>query len=89
MKKAKRLTDAYRFPGFIPQQIVVGVFGDPKARVIKLNRIEKKRIAQNAERSIGVFMTVRCAMFAIFRAATQGSILSWRSVASSVGIVRR
>jgi hypothetical protein len=86
MKKAKRLTDAYRFPGFKPQQIIVGVFGDPRARVIKLNRVEKKHIVRNAERSIMVFMTARCVVSAIFRAATQGSILSWKSAALSVGV---
>src|SRR4030043_394365 len=33
MIKHKRLSDAYRFPGFQPQQKGVGIFGDPKARV--------------------------------------------------------
>lgn len=87
MKKAKRLTDAYRFPGFKPQQIIVGVFGDPRARVIKLNRVEKKHIVRNAERSILVFMTARCVVSAIFHAVTPGSTLSWKSVALSVGVV--
>jgi len=87
MRKTRRLTDAYRFVGFIPQQVVVGVFGDPKARVIKLNRVEKKHVVRNAERSIMVFMTARCAVSAIFHAVTQGSTLSWKSVALSVGVV--
>jgi hypothetical protein len=87
MKKAKRLTDAYRFPGFKPQQIIVGVFGDPRARVIKLNWVEKKHVVRNAERSIMVFMTARYAVSAIFHAATPGSTLSWKSVALSVGVV--
>jgi len=85
MKKAKRLTDAYRFPGFRPQQIIVGVFGDPRARVIKLNRVEKKHVVRNAERSIMVFMTARCAVSTIFHAATPGSILIWKFAALSVG----
>jgi len=89
MKKAKRLTDAYRFHGFKPQQIIVGVFGDPRARVIKLNRIEKKHVVRNAERSIMVFMIARCAVSAIFHAATPGSILNWKSVALSVGVVEK
>ena len=87
MRKTRRLTDAYRFVGFTPQQMVVGIFGDPKARVIKLNRVEKKHVVRNAERSIMVFMTARCAVSAIFHAVTPGSILSWKSVALSVGVV--
>jgi hypothetical protein len=34
-----------------------------------------------------VFMTARCVVSAIFHAATQGSTLSWKSVALSVGVV--
>ena len=49
MKKAKRLTDTYHLPGFKPQQIVVGVFGDPRTRVIKLNRVAKKHVVRNAD----------------------------------------
>lgn len=29
----RELRDAYRFPGFVPNPTVVGVFGDPRARV--------------------------------------------------------
>src|ERR1700752_4137881 len=44
-KRALRLLDSYCFPGFRPGQTVCGVFGDPKARVIRLNRRSKKRLA--------------------------------------------
>src|SRR5262252_9234964 len=44
-QRRRRLWDAYCFPGFRPQPTVHGVFGDPKARVIKLKRRSKKRIA--------------------------------------------
>jgi hypothetical protein len=67
--------------------MVVGIFGDPKARVIKLNRVEKKHVVRNVERSIMVFMTARCAVFAIFHAAIPESILSWKSAVLSVGVV--
>jgi hypothetical protein len=40
--KTKRLRDSYRFPGFHPALIVVGLFGDPHARVIRLTRRSKK-----------------------------------------------
>jgi hypothetical protein len=46
MSKHKRLTDAYRFPGFTPFQTVKGIFGDRKARVIVLQRSEKKQPVQ-------------------------------------------
>ena len=60
MVKRRRLSDAYRFPGFQPQQQVVGIFGDPKARVIRLKRIEKKLIVQTVVGSIGASMTTKC-----------------------------
>jgi hypothetical protein len=46
MSKRKRLTDAYRLPGFTPFQTVKGIFGDHKARVIVLQRTEKKQSVQ-------------------------------------------
>lgn len=43
MEKKRQLLDEYRFPGFRPRSDVHGVFGDPKARVIRLERKQKKR----------------------------------------------
>lgn len=43
MRKSKRLCDVYRYPGFIPQSVVEGLFGDPQALVIKLRRRGEKR----------------------------------------------
>ena len=59
MIKQKRLSDAYRFPGFQPMQKLVGIFGDPKARVIRLKRIEKKRVVHSVVESIGVSMITK------------------------------
>ena len=42
MRKHRRLQDAYRFRGFRPVSIVRGIFGDPKARILRLERREKK-----------------------------------------------
>lgn len=42
MGKKRRLLDEYRFPGYRPKADIRGVFGDPKARVIWLERIRKK-----------------------------------------------
>jgi hypothetical protein len=60
MIKQKRLSDAYRFPGFQPEQKVVGIFGDPKARVIGLKRIEKKHVVRTVAGSIGASMIAKC-----------------------------
>jgi len=43
MEKKRQLLDEYRFPGFRPRSDVHGVFGDLKARVIRLERKQKKR----------------------------------------------
>ena len=38
MSKRRSLLDTYRFPGFCPRATIKGIFGDPKARVIRLDR---------------------------------------------------
>ena len=43
MRKQRRLEDAYRFIGFRPEPRVRGIFGDPKARIVRLLRRRKKR----------------------------------------------
>jgi hypothetical protein len=48
MATRKRLLDIYRFPGFVPQPKVRGIFGDPLAVVITLQRRRKKRSAGSA-----------------------------------------
>jgi hypothetical protein len=45
MAKFHTLHDLYRFPGFVPQPQVRGLFGDPRAVVIPLRRRRKKRPA--------------------------------------------
>jgi len=50
MKKQRDLLDEYRFPGFRPRPNIQGIFGDPKARVIRLERIQKKRQTGNRGR---------------------------------------
>src|SRR3972149_5275960 len=42
MVKKRRLLDEYQFPGVRPRSAIQGMFGDPKARIIRLNRSEKK-----------------------------------------------
>jgi hypothetical protein len=50
MANFKHLRDLYRFPGFVPSQRIRGVFGDPMAVVISLQRNRKKRFAASAAR---------------------------------------
>ena len=38
-----RLPDTYGFPGFRPAAIVRSIFGDPKARIVTLQRRQKKQ----------------------------------------------
>jgi len=42
MGKRRSLLDEYRFPGFRPKAQVRGIFGEPDARVIRLERTQKK-----------------------------------------------
>jgi hypothetical protein len=87
LRKRKRLTDAYRFRGFRPRSELKGVFGDPKARVISLERTGKKTFAEHVAESVGAFTIIKFAAFGIFPAQTLGFI--WKcqygeSIARSV-----
>jgi len=89
MRKHKRLTDAYQFPGFIPLQTVKGVFGDPKARVIQLKRRQKKHAVRSVVSRREAFTTARCAVSATFPVATGACMWNWRFDASGVGGARK
>src|SRR5437868_11699753 len=69
--RRRRLWDAYRFPGFAPEAIVRGFFGDPHGRILALRRRAKKRSAANAAKcawagtiggngKAGICPTARC-----------------------------
>jgi len=85
MQKNKRLTDAYHFPQFKPRQSISGVFGDPKARVIKFSRRGKKLFAVSAAKRIDLFMTARSDWFVTCPVATTAFIWNWKSGAFSAG----
>jgi hypothetical protein len=72
-KRRRHLWDAYAFPGFCPQSAVRGVFGDPKVRIITLNRRSKKRPAAVAAVFNLAGMTDAGGTFAICRVATRAS----------------
>jgi hypothetical protein len=89
MKNTKRLTDAYRFPGFKPQQMVLGIFGDQKARIIRLKRLEKKRDVPIAAEKFMVSMIAKFAVSEIFPVETCGSFSKWRSVALNARVAKK
>jgi hypothetical protein len=89
MRKKKTLYDSYQFRGFTPQRSVIGVFGDPHARIIKLNRQGKKQHAVFAARSTDLFTTIRSAGSATFPVATRASIWNYRYGASCAGAAAR
>jgi len=89
MRKTKRLWDAYRFPGFTPEPGVSGIFGDPKALVIKLRRRGKKRFAEPAAVRTGRFTTAGFVECGIFPAGIGVFVWMWRSDAFCAGVAGR
>jgi hypothetical protein len=85
MAKFKQLHDLYRFPGFVPQATMRGVFGDPQAVVITLRRRQKKPSATSAAKRTGPATTSGLDAFAIFPAATSASISPTSSAGFNVG----
>lgn len=67
----RRLTDEYRFSGFRPLATVKGMFGDPKARIVRLVRRGKKLAAALADSGRERSTTARSVGSAISRAATR------------------
>jgi hypothetical protein len=85
MRKLRRLSDSYRFPGFKPKQAVIGIFGDPHARVVTLVRQGKKLYVVSAEQVAGLSMIESSEGFGTSPAAIPASTWNWRSDASSAG----
>jgi hypothetical protein len=83
MAKFKLLRDLFRFPGFVPLPTIRGVFGDPLAAVITLQRRRKKRPAGSAARCIAATTTSGADACAIFPAGTSVSISTSSCVESS------
>jgi hypothetical protein len=79
--RVRRLLDAYRFPGCRAKAAIKGVFGDPKARVIALERRAKKPSADVADVFSSVGTTTVFDAYATCPVATLGSIsTSWSGV---------
>lgn len=79
-----RLPDAYRFPGFHPEAVVRGIFGDPKARIVSLRRRRKKRPVAPVANPLEASATAKLGASATCRAATHASISISRFAACTV-----
>ena len=89
MRKKRKLDDAYRFPGYRPFPIVEGQFGDPKARIIRLQRQGKKHTAALVGDLIGHSMIAGRAGFGTSHVGIPASIWRWRFGVCSVAVVVR
>jgi len=78
MDKKRQLVDEYRFPGFRPQARIKGEFGNPKARIIQLERTQKKQSVDVVEKHTEVITTRRYDEFGIYHVGMQGFIWRWR-----------
>ena len=85
MANFKQLRDLYRFPGFVPLARIRGVFGDPRAVVITLQRRRKKRFVASAARRLGRTTTSGRDEPGISPAATSGSPSLTLCAGSTVG----
>jgi len=83
MGRTKRLLDEYQFPGFRPRSKIQGLFGDPKARVIRLQRTQKKQHAVVAAQCIEVITTRQSGGYGIYPAEMRGYIWKWKFGESS------
>jgi|GEM_PF-1938450 hypothetical protein len=80
MYKKRQLVDEYRFPGFCPETGTIGEFGDPKARIIRLKRTQKKQSVDVVEKRTGVITTRRYDESGIYHVGMQEYIWRWKSV---------
>ncbi len=78
MGKNRKLLDEYRFPGYRPMANIKGVYGDPKARVITLQRTQKKRYAAVVGRHIEAITTRRGDAYEICLAGMPEYIWKWK-----------
>jgi len=87
MHKYQRLWDTYRFAGFCPSSTVRGIFGDPKTRVLRLQRRGKKHDVVSVATSTAVGTIAGCAKCETCLVETPVSTWNWKSDASIAGAV--
>jgi hypothetical protein len=79
MEKKRKLLDEYRFPGFCPRSDVHGVFGDPRARVIRLGRTQKKQSVDIAGKYTEATTTRRLGGYGICHVGMRAYTWKWKS----------
>ena len=89
MKKNRKLTDSYKFPGFQAYQKVKGIFGDQKSLIITMKRVEKKQYVQSAYKAQKVFMTEKPDWCGTCLAEINVFCLKLKYVESTVGDARK
>jgi hypothetical protein len=89
MHKKKRLTDAYKFMGFIPSKTVTGFFGDPKARIIQLHRRQKKQFVPFVVGHQWRITITKNAWCETFRVAILVSISTWMYAVCIAAVAKR
>lgn len=72
------MLDEYRFPGYRPKAEIRGVFGDPRARVIRLEGAQKKRFVVVVVRFAEVTTTRKYGGSEICPVGMLGFIWRWR-----------
>jgi hypothetical protein len=80
----KRLSDVYRFKGFIPKQKVYEHPVISNAVIIPLRRIQKKRIVRFVVKVIKHIMTIRRNWLEIYRVVIYRYILKWKYAGQNV-----
>jgi hypothetical protein len=88
-RRKRRLWDAFVFAGFRPEGTVRGIFGDPKARIIRLRRRSKKHCAAVVDACTRAGTIVGCVAYAICRAPIHGSISNSMRDAFAAGHVAK
>jgi hypothetical protein len=86
-KPKRRLTEAYKYPGFRPRATIREVEGDAGTLIISLERRSKKRVAAAAVRSVGAGTTVDAGACAIWAVADTGLFWSSRCDAWTARVV--
>jgi hypothetical protein len=78
VKPKRRLSEAYKYPGFRPRATIREVEGDPGTLIVSLERRSKKHAAAAAVRSAEAGMTADNGGCAIWAVADTGSFWSSR-----------
>jgi len=89
MGKKRKLMDEYRFPGFRPRAEIQGIFGDSKARIIRVERTQKKRFVDAAEKHTEAITTRECGGYGICPVEMRGFIWRWKFGGYYAGGVER